>query len=46
MHAWLLHNRRLVLDYEQLPEISEALIYTAMIRLMLRRLGATKSGCS
>lgn len=32
--------RRLCLDYELLPEVSEALIYTAMIRLMLRRLSA------
>ncbi|MDE5094791.1 hypothetical protein [Trichodesmium erythraeum] len=29
----------------QLPEISEALIYTAMITLMLRRLD-TKTDCS
>lgn len=36
--AWLLQNRRLVIDYEQLPEHSEAMIYLAMIRLMLRRL--------
>ena len=31
-------NSRLIVDYEQLPEISEAMIYTAMIRLMLKRL--------
>ncbi|MEM1171278.1 MAG: IS5/IS1182 family transposase, partial [Cyanobacteria bacterium P01_H01_bin.35] len=37
---------RLAVDYEQLPEISEALIYTAMIRLMLRRLGTKNSGRS
>ncbi len=36
--AWLIKNRRLVVDYEQLPEMSEAMIYAAMIRLMLRRL--------
>ena len=27
-----------IVDQEQLPEISEAMIYTAMCRLMLRRL--------
>lgn len=36
--AWLYQQRRLVVDYEQLPEISEAVIYAAMTRLMLRRL--------
>ena len=44
--AWLIQNRRLALDYEQLPEISEALIQTAIIRLMLRRLGTKNSGSS
>ena len=41
--AWLLKNRRLVIDYEQLPEISEAMIYAAIIRLMLRRLAADRT---
>lgn len=36
--AWLSQNRRLSKDYERLCETSEALIYTAMSRLMLRRL--------
>jgi putative transposase len=36
--AWLLQSRRLSKDYERLCETSEALIYIAMIRLMLRRL--------
>lgn len=36
--GWLVKNRRLRCDYEQLPATSEALIYVAMIRLMLRRL--------
>ena len=36
--AWLVQNRRLIVDHEQLPEMSEAMIYTAMCRLMLRRL--------
>jgi putative transposase len=36
--AWLGRNRRLSKDYEALPETSEALIYVAMIHLMVRRL--------
>lgn len=36
--AWLSQNRRLSKDYEYLPETSEAFIYLAMTRLMLRRL--------
>jgi transposase len=36
--AWLVRYRRLVRDYEYLPESSEAWIYLAMTHLMLRRL--------
>jgi transposase len=36
--GWLMHCRRLTRDYEKLPETSEALIYLAMIRIMVRRL--------
>jgi transposase len=36
--AWQGQNRRLSKDYERLCATSEALIYIAMIRLMLRRL--------
>ena len=36
--GWLMHCRRLVRDYERLPETSETLIYLAMIRIMVRRL--------
>lgn len=36
--AWQTQNRRLSKDYERLCATSEALIYLAMIRLMLRRL--------
>ena len=36
--AWLGRYRRLSKDYEQLPETSEAMIYAAMVRLMLKRL--------
>ncbi|MEB3289933.1 MAG: transposase, partial [Leptolyngbya sp.] len=37
-YGWLHWCRRLNVDYERLPESSEALIHIAMIRLMLRRL--------
>jgi transposase len=36
--AWLLKCRRLVRDYEELAETTEAWIYLAMSRLYLRRL--------
>jgi putative transposase len=36
--AWLGRYRRLSKDYETLPESSEAVIYLAMIHLMVRRL--------
>jgi putative transposase len=36
--AWLGRYRRLSKDYEALPETSEALIYVAMIHLMVSRL--------
>lgn len=36
--GWLMGSRRLVRDYELLPETSETLIYLAMIRIMVRRL--------
>ena len=36
--GWLMNHRRLVRDYELLPESAEAMIYIAMIRNMLRRL--------
>lgn len=38
--AWLGRYRRLSKDYEQLPETSEAMIYAAMVRLMLKRLAS------
>ena len=36
--GWLMGSRRLVRDYELLPQTSETLIYLAMIRIMVRRL--------
>jgi transposase len=36
--GWLMQSRRLVRDYEILPETSKTVIYLAMIRLMVRRL--------
>lgn len=39
--AWLSNCRRLSKDYEALTDTSEAFIYTAMMRLMLRRLAPT-----
>jgi putative transposase len=36
--AWLGRYRRLSKDYERLPATSEALVYLAGIRLLLRRL--------
>ena len=39
--GWLVRQRRLARDYERLPETSEAFIYIAMIRLVVRRLDST-----
>ncbi len=39
--SWFGRHRRLAKDYERLPESSEASIYIAMIRIMLRRLAPT-----
>jgi putative transposase len=36
--SWIDQNRRMSKDYERLPETSEAFIYVAMTRLMIRRL--------
>ena len=36
--TWLGHCRRLSKDYEYYPQTSEALVYVAMIRLMIHRL--------
>lgn len=33
--GWLMGCRRLVRDYERLPEMSETLIYLAMVRIMV-----------
>ncbi len=37
-YAWMSFQRRLVIDYELLPESSEAFIHLAMSRVMVRRL--------
>ncbi len=34
--AWISHNRRMSKDYERLAATSEAFIYVAMTRLMVR----------
>ena len=36
--SWIDQNRRIIKDYERLPETAEAFIYVAMSRLMARRL--------
>ena len=36
--AWLGRNRRLSKEYEQLPEVSEAFVMLAMLRLILARI--------
>jgi putative transposase len=36
--SWIDQNRRMSKDYERLTETSEAFIYVAMTRLMVRRL--------
>jgi putative transposase len=36
--SWIDHNRRMSKDYERLAETSEAFIYVAMSRLMVKRL--------
>jgi transposase len=41
--AWLTDCRRLAKDYEVYAETSEALIYLAMIQLMLRRLAPDRT---
>ncbi|MCX4734623.1 transposase [Streptomyces sp. NBC_01363] len=41
--GWLVRNRRLARDYEQLTATSEAMIKVAMIRLMLVRLAGQPS---
>jgi transposase len=41
--AWVMRNRRMSWDYEVLTETTEALVYVAMIRLMLRRLAKAPS---
>lgn len=41
--GWLVKSRRLARDYETATQSSEAMIYLAMIRLMLKRLAKTNS---
>jgi putative transposase len=40
--SWLDQNRRMSKDYEKLTATSEAFIYVAMVRVMVRRLAAAK----
>ena len=39
--SWIMNNRRLQLDYERCPEVTEGFIWAAHSRLMLRRLAPT-----
>ena len=41
--AWLIQKRRLVVDYEKLPETSESPIYIAMVHLMSKRLARNEN---
>jgi len=41
--GWMCRYRRLSKDYEGLTESSQALIYAAMIHIMIRRLGCIKT---
>lgn len=41
--GWFTHYRRLSRDYEVLTETSEAMVYVATIRLMLKRLGRPRA---
>jgi putative transposase len=36
--GWLGRNHRLSKDYERLHQMSEAMVYTGMVHLMLKRL--------
>jgi putative transposase len=40
--AWICHNRRMSKDYERLCSTSEAFVYAAMMRLMMRRLARAR----
>jgi putative transposase len=40
--AWISQNRRMSKDYERLAATSEAFIYVAMTRLMVRRLARAR----
>ena len=42
--SWLEKSRRLVRDYEELPENHESVVYIVMIRLMLRHLTDNQRG--
>jgi len=37
--TWLMRYRRLVRDYEQRPDVSEAMIYIALGSTLLHRMG-------
>jgi putative transposase len=39
--SWIDYNRRMSKDYERLTETSEAFIYVAMSRLMVKRLACS-----
>jgi hypothetical protein len=43
--AWLVNHRRLRIDYERDPAVTEGFVWAAHARLLLRRLTAPEPRC-